>query len=71
MHIDQDPVSISRNVPVEVPIVGDARQVLDQLLPLLEAPQIGGWLEQLEDGTRQLLVGTSREAEGEFMRVRR
>jgi len=47
VHIDQDPVSISRNVPVEVPIVGDARQVLDQLLPLLEAPKIDEWLEQL------------------------
>jgi acetolactate synthase-1/2/3 large subunit len=47
VHIDQDPVSISRNVPVEVPIVGDARQVLEQLLPLLEAPKIDGWLEQL------------------------
>jgi acetolactate synthase-1/2/3 large subunit len=34
-------------VPVEVPIVGDARQVLEQLLPLLEAPKIGDWLEQL------------------------
>jgi len=47
VHIDQDPVSISRNVPVEVPIVGDARQVLEQLLPLLEAPEIDPWLEQI------------------------
>jgi acetolactate synthase-1/2/3 large subunit len=47
VHIDQDPVSISRNVPVEVPIVGDARHVLEQLLPLLEAPKINEWLERL------------------------
>ena len=47
VHIDQDPVSISRNVPVEVPIVGDARQVLEQLLPLLEAPKIDEWLDRI------------------------
>jgi acetolactate synthase-1/2/3 large subunit len=47
VHIDQDPVSISRNVPVEVPIVGDARRVLEQLLPLLEAPMIDEWLAQI------------------------
>jgi len=48
VHIDQDPVSISRNVPVEVPIVGDAGQVLEQLLPLLDAPSIEDWIEQIE-----------------------
>jgi acetolactate synthase-1/2/3 large subunit len=47
VHIDQDPVSISRNVPVEVPIVGDAFQVLEQMLPLLEAPKIRDWLDQI------------------------
>ncbi len=48
VHIDQDPVSISRNVPVEVPIVGDARLVLEQLLPLLEAPKINDWIKQID-----------------------
>jgi acetolactate synthase-1/2/3 large subunit len=53
VHIDQDPVSISRNVPVEVPIVGDARQVLEQLLPLLEAPKIDEWVEQLANWRKE------------------
>ena len=44
---DPGGVSISRNVPVEVPIVGDARQVMEQLLPLLEAPKIDEWLDQI------------------------
>ncbi len=48
VHIDQDPVSISRNVAVEVPIVGDARQVLEHLLPLLSRCSIGDWIEQIE-----------------------
>jgi len=53
VHIDQDPVSISRNVPVEVPIVGDARQVLEQMLPLLEATKIDEWLEQLSSWRKE------------------
>jgi acetolactate synthase-1/2/3 large subunit len=62
VHIDQDPVSISRNVPVEVPIVGDARRVLEQLLPLLEAPKIDGWMEQIarwrKEHSLEVQVGT-------------
>jgi acetolactate synthase-1/2/3 large subunit len=65
VHIDQDPVSISRNVPVEVPIVGDARQVLEQLLPLLEAPEIDEWLEQIgtwrKEHPLQVQVGKERK----------
>jgi acetolactate synthase-1/2/3 large subunit len=66
VHIDQDPVSISRNVPVEVPIVGDARLVLEQLLPLLEAPKIDGWMERInvwrEEHPLQVQVGGERVA---------
>ncbi|MGO1296564.1 MAG: acetolactate synthase 3 large subunit [Vibrio sp.] len=35
MHIDIDPSSISKNVPVDLPIVGSADQVLDTMLKLL------------------------------------
>ena len=66
VHIDQDPVSISRNVPVEVPIVGDARLVLEQLLPLLEAPKISDWIEQInkwkEEHPLEVRVGEGTEA---------
>ncbi|MDY7587005.1 acetolactate synthase 3 large subunit [Vibrio cholerae] len=36
MHIDIDPSSISKNVKVDLPIVGSADQVLDGMLKLLE-----------------------------------
>ncbi|WP_413735263.1 acetolactate synthase 3 large subunit [Sodalis sp. RH21] len=36
LHIDIDPASISKTVTADVPIVGDARQVLFQLLEQLE-----------------------------------
>lgn len=36
VQIDIDPSSIGKNVPVEVPIVGDCHEVLEQMIELLE-----------------------------------
>lgn len=47
VHIDIDPVSISRNIPVEIPIVGDAKVVLEELLPLLQKSEIDPWLAEI------------------------
>ena len=49
IHVDIDPASISRNVAVEVPIVGDARLVLEDLYPHLEAPAVDEWIAQTEE----------------------
>ena len=37
IHVDIDPVEIGKNVAVEVPIVGDAKRVLEALIPMVEA----------------------------------
>ncbi|GAA3912303.1 acetolactate synthase 3 large subunit [Gibbsiella dentisursi] len=44
LHIDIDPASISKTVNADIPIVGDARQVLSQMLELLAQG------EQAQDG---------------------
>lgn len=36
IHLDIDPTAISKNVRVDIPIVGDAKNVLTQLIPLIE-----------------------------------
>jgi len=36
VHIDIDPTSISKNVPVDTPIVGDCKVTLERLIKLLE-----------------------------------
>jgi acetolactate synthase-1/2/3 large subunit len=36
IHVDIDPAEIGKNVAVEVPIVGDARRVIERLTPLVE-----------------------------------
>ena len=55
IHIDIDPTSISKNVRVDLPIVGDCKRVLSKILSLLEEEEIGSlkegldkWLHQIE-----------------------
>jgi acetolactate synthase-1/2/3 large subunit len=46
LHIDIDPSSISKNVKVDIPIVGDAKNVLGQLLEeIKKAPDTAEWLK--------------------------
>jgi len=49
IHIDIDPASISKNVKVDVPIVGDAKNILGQLLEgVKKAPDTSAWLSTVE-----------------------
>ncbi|WP_140919548.1 acetolactate synthase 3 large subunit [Limnobaculum xujianqingii] len=48
LHIDIDPTSISKTVNADVPIVGDARQVLTQMLELLKQRDPAQGFENLE-----------------------
>lgn len=56
IHIDIDPTSIQKNVPVTVPIVGDCKTTLGQLNKLLDKEDLGDlnekrkkWLDQIEE----------------------
>ncbi len=46
IHIDIDPSSISKNVKVDIPIVGDAKNILGQLLEEInKVPDTADWLK--------------------------
>jgi acetolactate synthase-1/2/3 large subunit len=56
VHIDIDPTSIRKNIPVTVPIVGDCRITLEKLNALLDKEDLGDldaerepWLRQIEE----------------------
>ncbi|MFC1923914.1 biosynthetic-type acetolactate synthase large subunit [Chloroflexota bacterium] len=49
IHIDIDPAEIGKNVRVDVPIVGDARNVLRELTKQIEAKTRFDWICQLEE----------------------
>jgi acetolactate synthase I/II/III large subunit len=55
IHIDVDPSSISKRVRVDIPIVGDVKEVLSELIAMLEesstkpdAAALAGWWDQIE-----------------------
>jgi acetolactate synthase-1/2/3 large subunit len=49
IHIDIDPASISKNVRVDVPIVGDAKNILGQLLEeIKQVSDMSDWLKTIE-----------------------
>ena len=54
VHIDIDPSTISKNIKVDIPIVGDAREVLKELNKKLreiekELPDRKKWLEEINE----------------------
>lgn len=50
IHIDIDPTSISKNVKVDIPIVGDAKNILVELLEQIsESPDTAEWLKTVEN----------------------
>jgi acetolactate synthase-1/2/3 large subunit len=52
IHIDIDPTSISKNIKVDVPIVGDAKNVLGQLTQEInekKLPNLGPWHKKIKE----------------------
>jgi acetolactate synthase I/II/III large subunit len=47
IHVDIDPAEIGKNVKTEVPIVGDAKHVLQMLLEEVQAARHDEWLAQI------------------------
>ena len=47
IHIDIDPASISKNVDVDVPVVGDARLCLEGMLPFIETRERSEWFAKI------------------------
>src|SRR5271166_70429 len=48
IHIEVDPAEINKNVKVDVALVGDLREVLEQLLPRIAGRDGAAWLKTIE-----------------------
>ena len=58
IHVDIDPSSISKNVKVHIPIVGDAKQVIAELISEIKhKPAIEDWLKHVEDLKKKYPMG--------------
>lgn len=48
IQVDIDPTSIGKSVAVDVPIVGDARDALEKLIPLVRRVENKEWLKKID-----------------------
>jgi acetolactate synthase-1/2/3 large subunit len=68
IHADIDPAEISKNRLADVPIVGDCREVIGELLALLTSgerlPEIGDWARYLQDLKRRYPTGYDLPEDG-------
>jgi len=48
IHIEVDPAEVNKNVKVDVALVGDLREVLEQLLPRISGRDGAAWLKTIE-----------------------
>ncbi|OIO38036.1 MAG: acetolactate synthase, large subunit, biosynthetic type, partial [Candidatus Omnitrophica bacterium CG1_02_49_10] len=53
IHIDIDPSAISKNVQVDIPIVGDAKKILTKLLKVAKTCDSAKWLDKVSGWKRK------------------
>jgi len=63
IHIDIDPAEIGKNVPAEVPVVGDAKSVLSAINNEIGKREHVQWLSQLEEWKREYPAQEIRESD--------
>lgn len=64
VHVDIDSASISRNVAVDIPIVGDAKKTLRLLLEKAGPLPIGAWAAQVDEWKAQRPIAPANSAFG-------
>ncbi|QSB13610.1 acetolactate synthase large subunit [Natronosporangium hydrolyticum] len=71
VHADIDPAEIGKNRHADVPIVGDAKYVIDELIAAVEAehaargePDLSGWWRYLDDLLGRYPLGWEEHADG-------
>lgn len=48
IHIDIDPASISKNVVINVPVVGDAKHILKEMCKFAKKLEINDWIKEIK-----------------------
>ncbi|MFW0861831.1 MAG: biosynthetic-type acetolactate synthase large subunit [Dethiobacter sp.] len=67
IHIDIDPAEIGKNIRADVPIVGDAKRVLIELLKKTDSKQHPDWLARIEELKNCVPLDYCQEPEGELL----
>lgn len=64
VHIDVDPAEIGKNMKAAIPVVGEVKVVIEQLLKRLEKRKGGEWLEKLQQFRKEELYRPLPSREG-------
>jgi acetolactate synthase-1/2/3 large subunit len=56
IHIEVDPAEVNKNIKVDVPLTGDLREVLEQLLPRIPSRDGAAWLKTINAGKGAVAV---------------
>ena len=62
IHVDIDPCAISKNIKVDIPIVGDANSILQDLVKDIEKPDISDWHKQIEGWKKKFPLGYKNDS---------
>jgi len=63
LHLDIDPASISKNVRVDIPVVGDAKQILVELTEKVEHKERKKWVSTIAEWEKQHPFDYDKNAE--------
>ncbi|MDA8234279.1 MAG: biosynthetic-type acetolactate synthase large subunit [Clostridia bacterium] len=64
IHIDIDPAEIGKNVRADIPIVGDARNVLVELIERVQQGMATEWQEKIQEWKKEFPLGCDQAEEG-------
>jgi acetolactate synthase I/II/III large subunit len=64
IHMDVDPSAISKNVKVDVPIVGDVKQILQELNKIVKPADTKEWLASIEQWKKESPLRYKDDSEG-------
>ncbi len=64
IHIDIDSASISRNIVVNIPIVADAKDAINELLPLAQELDTKEWVQEIKSWDKEHPVTAPSSVEG-------
>jgi len=62
VHVDISPASIGKSMPVQIPVVGDARQVLAELAKQVDKSDRTEWLKQIKEWKEKFPLSYDRES---------
>ncbi len=64
IHIDIDPSAISKNVDVDIPVVGDAKKILIELNKIVKKSDSSDWIKQIKSWKKEFPLKYKKIATG-------